>query len=88
MNSAPFFSVDTKCSHCAFFLSVSELYPRKVSGSIIGAGGRRELNPQPKRWKRFTLPLSYSRKLSLSHERTNTIKGSNAFVPKNILTRI
>ena len=38
MDSAPFFSVDTKCSHCAFFLSVSELYPRKVNGSIIGAG--------------------------------------------------
>ena len=37
--------------------------------------GRRELNPRPKRWQRFALPLSYSRKLSLSHERTNTIKG-------------
>ena len=23
--------------------------------------GRRELNPRPKRWQRFALPLSYSR---------------------------
>ena len=36
---------------------------KKVCVYLIYWSGRRELNPRPKRWQRFALPLSYSRLL-------------------------
>ena len=32
--------------------------------------GRRELNPRPKRWQRFALPLSYSRLFKKDYKTT------------------
>ena len=33
----------------------------RIEPTFQNWSGRRELNPRPKRWQRFALPLSYSR---------------------------